>query len=193
MLRLIRADLDRTVLFCTHGRGAHGLRYLAHLALPGMVCAVLHRLSHWLHRNRLRRAAGLVTLLNRRLTGAQIHPASCLGAGLFIPHPVAVTLCCRAGPALHVLPFAVVVPAVLPGWRDALGEHAPMLGADVRIGALGVVVGAVRIGPGSMVGAQSVVDRDLPAGTACLSPRHWRRQPGNDEAERGRWSGGMRR
>ena len=48
-------------------------------------------------------------------------------------------------------------------------EHLdPTLGDDVEIGAGSVVLGAIRIGSGAKVGANSVVQCDVPAGAVAV-------------------------
>lgn len=177
---LLRADLDRAVGEYAQPAAAppvRGWRRLAHLALPSMICAILFRLAHWCHAHGLRLAAGLLALLNRRLTGAQIHPASEIGPGLFVPHPAAVTLCCRAGRNLRTLPLAAAVPLVVPGWRGELPADTPELGHDVTLGAFALVLGGVRVGDAALVGVHAAVTTDLRPATVAVVPRHWTMQP----------------
>ena len=175
-LALLRADLDRAVgeyADPSAARPVRGWRRLAHLALPCMICAILFRLSHWCHGHGMRFVAGVLALLNRRLTGAQIHPASLIGPGLFVPHPAAVTLCCRAGRNLRALPLAAAVPAILPGWRGELPADTPDLGDGVTLGAFALVLGGVRVGDAALVGVHAAVTTNLRPGTVSVVPRHW--------------------
>lgn len=179
-IALLGADLDRAVSeYATTAAGSptapakRGWRRLVHLALPCMICAALFRIAHWLHGRGLCAAAGVLALLNRRLTGAQIHPASRIGPGLFVPHPAAVTLCCRAGANLRALPLAAAVPDILPGWRGALPPDTPTLGDGVTLGAFALVLGGVHVGHGALVGVHAVVTASLRPATVAVVPRHW--------------------
>ena len=174
---LLRADLDRAVseyAALSAARPVRGWRRLMHLALPCMICVILFRLAHWCHGHGLRFAAGVLALLNRRLTGAQIQPASLIGPGLFVPHPAAVTLCCRAGRNLRVLPLAAAVPTILPGWRGELPADTPDLGDGVTLGAFALVLGGVRVGDAALVGVHAAITADLRPGSVSVVPRHWR-------------------
>ena len=47
-------------------------------------------------------------------------------------------------------------------------DEAPVLGAGVELGAGAVLMGRVRLGDGSRVGANAVVTRDVPAGVTVV-------------------------
>lgn len=51
---------------------------------------------------------------------------------------------------------------------EARPLEAPILGNRVQIGAGAVVLGAVRIGDGAIIGANAVVMSDVPAGAIAV-------------------------
>ena len=166
--RLLAADLDRMVRQTGGGKPVSRVRRAMLLLLPGMQCAILHRVAHLLHRRGSPQCAAAVAGLSVRLTGASIHPGSRIGPGLFVPHPAGIAFCGTAGRDLVILPAVVVGPdrAVLAA--DPFPADAPRLGDDVVVGAHSAVLGAVTLGDGAMVGVGVATRRDIPAGTISV-------------------------
>jgi serine O-acetyltransferase len=185
MLALMRGDFARTVQECTMGTKVGRLRRLAHLMVPSAYCALLFRLAHLLHAKDWRRLAAMVTLANRSLCGVMLHPASVIGPGLFVPHPVGVTFCGRAGANLTIYPMGYVCPAAFPGWLAAAPADWPRLGGNVRIGTYAAVIGDVAVGDNAIVGVHVVIRTDLPAGLSAVVRPNWRtvRKPGTPAQE----------
>ena len=185
MLRLMQSDLERTVMECTGGAGAGGIRYAAHVFVPSAATAILFRLSHWVFRLNLRTLAGLIAYFNQRLLGALIYPGSRIGPGLFIPHTTGVTIGVIAGPMLSVYPLCIIGPAKLPSLRADL-HGCPVLGENVRIGAQAVICGDIVLGDDVIIGPEAVVETDVPAGSVLVTsrkaspPRGGRRSPQPD-------------
>jgi serine acetyltransferase/glycosyltransferase involved in cell wall biosynthesis len=130
----------------------------------GYACVWLHRVSHYFHRRGLTRLASLLWHVNLGLTGADIHPRSDLGEGLFVPYPAGVSLDGRAGANLTVFALAGIQSAGTAGVSSRCSQ-LPDVGADVELGPRSVVVGPVHVGSGSRVGPGEVVAESLAAGT----------------------------
>lgn len=64
---------------------------------------------------------------------------------------------------------------------DAL-DAAPILGADVHLGAGSVLLGRIRVGEGAVVGANAVVVEDVPAGALAVGVPARIRLPGKVKA-----------
>ena len=56
----------------------------------------------------------------------------------------------------------------LGGVDDRRGRRHPLLGDGVIVGAGAKILGALNIGDGARIGAQSVVLRDVPAGATVV-------------------------
>ncbi len=129
------------------------------LAYPGVHALWAHRVSHRLWK------AGLVTLPRvlshaaRFLTGIEIHPGATIGRGVFIDHGMGVVVGETATVGDGCLLYQGVV---LGGTSLEKKKRHPDLDPDVVIGAGAIVLGPIRVGRGSRVGAGSVVIKDVP-------------------------------
>ncbi len=171
---MMRLDIDRVVREARAGQMVRGARYWSHLMVPSTMAVVGYRWAHALHRRGWRRLAAVTTLLNQRVSGVFIHPASRIGQRLFIPHTTGVTFYGSAGDDLTLYPACHIGPRVFLHLTADLHDDCPRLGNNVRIGALAVVMGGVVIGDQATVTVRAVVDKDVAAGTvAQLRPR-WR-------------------
>src|SRR5512145_372895 len=124
-----------------------------------------HRLAHALHVLGLPFVPRLLSQFARFLTGIEIHPGATLGAGLFIDHGMGVVIGETAEVGDDVLLFHGVT---LGGVDDRRGRRHPRLGDGVVVGAGAKILGALHIGDGARIGAQSVVLRDVPAGATAV-------------------------
>lgn len=170
----IRADVARAVLENGGSADTGRLRFWGHLMFPGVAGIAMFRVAHALHASGWRRLAGAVARVMQAWSGMTIHPGSIIGSGLYVPHPVTVRFCGRAGRNLGLYPYASVGPAMWPALSETI-DHAevPDLGDGVRISAGGAAVGPVRIGDGATVGVKAVVTRDLGAGLSAVPRRGW--------------------
>jgi serine O-acetyltransferase len=129
------------------------------LCYPGVHALALHRVAHALWRGGLTTTARWVSHLARFLTGIEIHPAARLGSGLFIDHGMGVVI----GETAEVGENVTILQGVTLGGTSLKREKRhPTLGNSVVVGAGAKIIGAIRIGDGSRIGAGSVVVRDVP-------------------------------
>ena len=158
MFNHIRADLAIIRERDPAARGA--LEIL--LCYPGFQALTLHRLSHRLWRSRLplKLPARLLSQLGRGLTGVEIHPGATIGHGVFIDHGMGVVIGETAEVGDHCLLYQGVT---LGGTGKKSGKRHPTLADNVVVGAGAKVLGALRIGTNTRIGAGSVVVRDVDA------------------------------
>jgi serine O-acetyltransferase len=155
MLEAIRRDI-RTVL---DRDPAARSRLEVLLCYPGVHALALHRVGHGLWRRGWFTAARAVSHLSRWLTGIEIHPAARLGPGLFIDHGMGVVI----GETAEVGANVTLLQGVTLGGTSLRREKRhPTLEDNVVVGAGAKVIGAIRIGAGTRIGAGSVVVRDVP-------------------------------
>ena len=134
-------------------------------AYPGVHAIWGHRISHWLWNRGARVAARTFSELTRILTGVDIHPGATLGPGLFIDHATGVVI----GETAEVGEDVMIYHGVTLGGsgRDT-GKRHPTIGDRVVIGAGAKVLGAIKIGDDSRIGANAVVVKEVPSSAVVV-------------------------
>ena len=134
-------------------------------AYPGVHAIWGHRISHWLWNRGARLAARTFAELTRILTGVDIHPGALLGSGLFIDHATGVVI----GETAEVGDDVTLYHGVTLGGSGAdTGKRHPTVGDRVIIGAGAKVLGAIKIGEDSRIGANAVVVKPVPSGSVVV-------------------------
>ena len=134
-------------------------------AYPGVHAVWGHRISHWLWNRGSRVIARMVAELTRILTGVDIHPGAVLGGGLFIDHATGVVIGETAEVGDDVTLFHGVT---LGGTGRDTGKRHPTVGDRVVIGAGAKVLGPIKIGDDSRIGANSVVVKEVPSSAVVV-------------------------
>lgn len=154
----LRANVDRT--------GRTGIGFWVWvlgkaLFAPQVHAVVLYRLASALASTPLRPVSLLLRSIGLVWAGAEIHPDARFGPGLALVHSNGVVIGggVRGGVDCRINPGVVLGE---PG-RGSKGDYQfPVLGDHVTLGAHAVILGSLRIGDGSVVGANSVVRGDVP-------------------------------
>jgi serine O-acetyltransferase len=137
---------------------------------PGVHALLSHRLAHALDDVGVPVAPRVIATAARALTGIEIHPAARIGAGFFIDHGGGVVIGETAEVGDDVTLYQQVT---LGGTGFATGKRHPTVEDNVTIGSGAKVLGPVRVGHGSKIGANSVVIHDVPAhSTVVGNPGH---------------------
>lgn len=134
-------------------------------AYPGVHAVWAHRVNHWLWQRGARLLARTLAEVTRILTGVEIHPGATLGPGLFIDHATGVVIGETAEVGEDVTIFHGVT---LGGTGRDRGKRHPTIGDRVTIGAGAKVLGAIKIGDDSRIGANSVVVKEVPASAVVV-------------------------
>ena len=134
-------------------------------AYPGVHAIWGHRISHWLWNRGAKLAARSFAELTRILTGVEIHPGAILGTGLFIDHATGIVIGETAEVGDDVTIFHGVT---LGGTSSDPGKRHPTIGDRVIIGAGAKILGPIKIGDDSRIGANSVVVKEVPAGASVV-------------------------
>ena len=130
------------------------------LCYPGFQALTLHRISHRLWRSGLPLLPRLLSQITRALTGIEIHPGAQIGHGVFIDHGMGVVI----GETTQIGNRCLLYQGVtLGGTGKEHGKRHPTLAENVVVGAGAKVLGAIRIGANTRIGAGSVVVRDVEA------------------------------
>ena len=121
---------------------------------PGLHAMFFFRIYHFLWKIRLK-------LIARFLTGIEIHPGATIGKRFFIDHGMGVVI----GETTIIGDDCTLYQGVTLGGVGT-GEHKvkrhPTLKNNVMVSAGAKVIGDVTIGDNSIIGASSVVLKDVP-------------------------------
>lgn len=166
--REVRADLtaaqDRDPAARTVGRAEILLTY------GGVQALLSHRVAHALHETGLPLAPRLVANATRMATGVEIHPAARIGDALFIDHGAGVVIGETATIGANVTLYQGVT---LGGTGFQRGKRHPTVGDDVVVGSGAKLLGAIEVGKGAKIGANSVVIHDVPGNSTVVgNPGH---------------------
>ena len=132
---------------------------------PGFHAIYIHKLSHWFWRQGLRWLGRFTSHLGRFLTGIEIHPGATLGKRLFIDHGMGVVI----GETAELGDDVTLYHGVTLGGSGAdTGKRHPTVGDRVIIGAGAKILGAIKIGEDSRIGANAVVDKPVPSRSAVV-------------------------
>lgn len=95
--------------------------------------------------------------------GSELAIGAQIGGGLYVPHPFGIVVgCSRLGRRIHLLQNVTI------GRKTAEDARDPVIGDDVTITAGAVVLGAITVGEGATIGANSVVLADVPPHTIAI-------------------------
>src|SRR5580693_1999913 len=134
-------------------------------AYPGVHAIWGHRISHWLWNRGARVAARVFAELTRILTGVEIHPGAVLGRGLFIDHATGVVI----GETAEVGDDVTIFHGVTLGGTGAdTGKRHPTIGDRVIVGAGAKILGPIKVGDDSRIGANAVVVKEVPASAVVV-------------------------
>jgi serine O-acetyltransferase len=121
----------------------------------GLRATIIYRLSHALHRRRVKGLPQALSTLNLTLHGFDVPAFVEIGPGLYVPHPVGTVVTAeRIGRNL------TLVSGVTIGMRNEW--TFPTIGDNVYIGAGARVLGGIKIGDDVSIGANAVVISDVP-------------------------------
>lgn len=129
------------------------------LTYPGLHAIWMYRFAHCLWNRRLLTAARFVSQFARWATGVEIHPGARIGRRFFIDHGMGVVIGETAEIGDDVLMYHGVT---LGGTTLTQGKRHPTIGNNVLIGMGAKVVGAITVGDGCRIGANAVVNKDVP-------------------------------
>ncbi|MDP6189540.1 MAG: serine O-acetyltransferase, partial [Gammaproteobacteria bacterium] len=123
---------------------------------PGLHALVLHRISHWFWRYRLKWLARFLSTLARWFTGIEIHPGAQIGNRFFIDHGMGVVI---GETAIIGDDVTLYHGVTLGGTSWSKGKRHPTLNDGVVVGAGAKILGPFEIGKGAKVGSNAVVTK----------------------------------
>jgi serine O-acetyltransferase len=159
MLSDLRKDLAR---YSESGKGS--------LLEPSIVTIVSYRLGQWSRRCTIPFLGPIVRSMHLVL-----HAVVTIAIGIYLPRGASI------GPGLRIFHFGgiVVSPSAVIGRNCTLrnnvcigsrysSDDAPTIGDNVEFGVGSVVIGRIRVGNNSRIGANAVVLADVPDDTSAV-------------------------
>jgi len=130
------------------------------LLYPGIKVIAFHRLAHWLYREQIPLLPRLISELARWITGIEIHPGAKIGKRVIIDHGMGTVI----GETAEIGNDCLIYQGVTLGGTDLKRrKRHPTLEDHVVVGAGAKVLGDIRLGNHTRVGANSVVIESVPA------------------------------
>ncbi|MCR4432322.1 MAG: serine O-acetyltransferase [Tepidanaerobacteraceae bacterium] len=135
------------------------------LCYPGFHAIVMHRIAHFLYNKKLLLLARIISQINRFITGIEIHPGARIGKGFFIDHGMGVVI----GETTEIGDNVTLYQGVtLGGTGKDKGKRHPTLGNNIVVGSGAKVLGPLKIGDNSKIGAGAVVLKDVPPNSTVV-------------------------
>lgn len=132
---------------------------------PSIHAIILYRIAHFLYNHKIYFISRSISQIARFFTGIEIHPGAKIGKGLFIDHGMGVVI----GETTEIGDNVTLYQGVtLGGTGKDTGKRHPTLENDVVVGAGAKVLGPIKIGSGSKIGANAVVLKDLLSNTTAV-------------------------
>lgn len=128
------------------------------LTYSGLHAIWMYRISHWFYKHKWFLIARILSQLARFLTGIEIHPGARIGRGLFIDHGMGVVI----GETCEIGNHVTIYQESPRGTGKEKGKRHPTIEDGVLIATGAKVLGSMRIGRGSKIGAGSVVLKEVP-------------------------------
>jgi serine O-acetyltransferase len=161
MIGLIREDIR-----CTFERDPAARSTLEILlAYPGLHAIWGYRIGHWLWTHNLKLLGRVFSHLVRALTGIEIHPGAQIGRRFFIDHGMGVVIGETAEVGDDVSMYHGVT---LGGTSLEKGKRHPTVEDRVVIGAGAKVLGPIKIGHDTRIGANAVVVKPVPPNSVVV-------------------------
>ncbi|MCD2138281.1 serine O-acetyltransferase [Salinicoccus halitifaciens] len=124
------------------------------LTYSGLHAVWLHLLAHKLYKRKFATLSRAISQLSRFITGIEIHPGAEIGRRLFIDHGMGVVIgeTCRIGNNV-----TIYQGVTLGGTGKEETKRHPDIDDNVLVSAGAKVLGNIRIGENTKIGANSVV------------------------------------
>ena len=137
---------------------------------PGFLAITCHRINHFLHKKlRIPIIPRFLSLIVRWWTGIEIHPGAEIGSGFFIDHGAGVVI----GETAEIGDNVTLYQGVTLGGtgKDKGAKRHPTLGSNVFVGSGAKILGPIKVGDNTRIGANSVVLKDVPDNSTVTGMR----------------------
>ena len=159
ILQLIKEDIA-----IYKNKDSISFKELIHIFNPRIIPVILYRFSHFFFRKKLGFIGKILSVLNFILFGCDIARGAKIDGGLYLPHSSGVVI----GEFSVIGKNCIVHQGVTLGDRGEKYEDSnPIIGDYVELCTGAKILGNISLGKYSIVGANSVVLKDLPEVCSC--------------------------
>jgi serine O-acetyltransferase len=126
---------------------------------PGFHALLFYRIANWFWHRRFHFLGRFISHMGRFFTGIEIHPGATIGRKFFVDHGMGVVV----GETSEIGDNVTIYHGVTLGgttWKKV--KRHPTIGNNVVIGVGAKVLGPIKIGDNSKIGANSVVVNEIP-------------------------------
>ncbi len=134
------------------------------LNFKGYVALQAWRVSNWLWRQNRTDFALLLQSLSSDTLAVSIHPSASIGTAVFLDHATGVIV----GAFAVIGDEVTIMQNVTIGRKHALPNRAPRIGRGVLLSSGATILGDITIGDFARVGAEALVENDVPAGCTAV-------------------------
>jgi len=142
------------------------------ITYPGVKALFFHRIANFFYIAKFDLIARIISQLSRFFTGIEIHPGAKIGKNFFIDHGMGVVIGETSEIGDNVTIYhAVTLGGISPSIDSERQRHEkrhPTIGNNVVIGSGAQIIGPIKIGDGSRIGANSVVVKNVPENTSMF-------------------------
>jgi len=164
---LVASDIER---FAEHtGIQLSFTKKVSIFFMPSIQAIFTYRLGRYLYLRGWRLIPRILFTANIIIWGTDITPMTRIGYGFYMPHTVGVTIFAILGDRCTCYAQAAIGGGSGDETDIGAGAGLPVLGDGVLIGARAMIVGPVRIGSGSLIGANAFVTFDVPENSTVVS------------------------
>jgi serine O-acetyltransferase len=132
---------------------------------PGFHAMLFFRISHWFWTRKMFFAGRFISQTGRFFTGVEIHPGATIGRRFFIDHGMGVVI----GETAEIGDNVTLYHGVTLGgttWKKV--KRHPTIGNNVVVGTGAKILGPVKIGDNTRIGANSVVVSEIPSNSIVV-------------------------
>ena len=120
---------------------------------------IYHKIAHKLYKKKHYFFSKYLSQRAARKTGIEIHPGACIGDNFFIDHGIGVII----GETTEIGDNVTLFQGVTLGSKsNTKGKRHPTIGDGVVIYSGAKVIGNIKIGKNSIIGAGAVVIQSVP-------------------------------
>jgi serine O-acetyltransferase len=155
MFDRIREDIEATFERDPAARGVLEIIF----CYPGFHAVLFYRVARWFWVHRLFLLGRFISHIGRFFTGIEIHPGARIGRRFFIDHGMGVVI----GETSEIGDNVTLYHGVTLGgttWKKI--KRHPTIGNNVVVGVGAKILGPVKIGDNTKIGANSVVVDEIP-------------------------------
>jgi len=132
---------------------------------PSFIVMIYYKIAHYFYIRKHYLIARFISERGKKRTGIEIHPGASIGKNLFIDHGMGVVIGETAIIGDNVTMFHGVT---LGGTGKDIGKRHPTIEDNVFIGSGAKILGNIKVGKNSKIGANAVILKDVCANSTVV-------------------------